>query len=133
MKFNVICRKLGSTNEWTETYNKNITDPQDWAKKTMSNFNGNLRPHEQAREIVRVEILEDNNDSFHSWDKLTTGQSVLFRGDIVDLMRCSKCGVTGKRFGLNERIKLDSKFKGKAFERCDTAKAKIATNSDKYN
>jgi hypothetical protein len=38
----------------------------------------------------------------------------------VDLMRCSKCGITGKRFGISAKIVIDSKFRRKAYRECHT-------------
>ena len=134
MKFKIQCKHKGADDSkaWWENYNKKVENPQKWAEETVDEFNATLRPHEKPRELIGVQVLEDDNNGFHNWYKLTAGQSVPFKGSIVDLYKCDKCGMSGKRFGISSHIKNDSKFKGKAFDRCDTAKVKIAENPDKY-
>ena len=44
---------------------------------------------------------------------------------MYDGMYCVRCGITGKRFGLGSHIKIDSKYKKKAFLKCNTAKEEL--------
>ena len=120
MKFRIFCKNKGtddSTGHW-EDYDKEVEDPQSWAKQTIENFNNSLKPGEQPRELLKVEILGEGN-KFHDWIKRTGGMSVMFRGQCVDECYCSRCKVTGKRFGLSRFVKRDSKFRAKKYEYCN--------------
>ena len=106
--------------EWEESYDRNTADPQKEAEGIIAFFNSTLRPGERPRTLVKV-VLKDAENTNHTWEKMTSGMSVEFRKQIVDIMRCSVCGITGKRYGMITRVKIDSKFSKKAFQRCDTA------------
>lgn len=118
MIFKIHVKEKESGREWVEEYDKETENPEQWASDTLKMFNSTLRPNELAREVVRVEVVSEVNDH-HKWVKLTSGQSVLFRGQIVDLHQCEKCGITGKRFGLAQYIKRDSKYKAKKYDKCE--------------
>ena len=119
MKFKILVKT--DSEQWWEEYDKNTTNPNKWAIETIQHFNATLKPHEKFRSLVDVQIIDESNNQ-HSWVKRTDGMSVNFRGSIVDLMRCENCGITGKRIGLSGFVKVDSKYKKKAYLRCDTAK-----------
>lgn len=120
MKFRILLKT--EKDEWWESYDKDTTDPQVWAEETIQRFNDTLRPHELARQLLRVEVIEQGNERHHKWVKRTDGMSVPFRGCAVDLMFCSACGITGKRFGVAGHVKIDSKYRKKAYLECHTAK-----------
>ena len=122
MKFNI---KVADTTgrEWWEPYERDVKDARAWAVEAIARFNDTLRPHEKERTLLEVVIEDESNAGFHRWIKLTAGQSVAFRGSIVDLMQCERCKITGKRYGLSENIKRDSVYRAKKYERCDTALA----------
>ena len=121
MKFKIQTITEGSEEPDWEEYTKNIDDPQAWAEEIVNDFNRTLRPGERPRTLLKVEILEEEPIE-HSWVKRTDGQSKRVRGRIADLMYCRNCGITGKRYGLSETITIDSKYRAKVYQRCDTAK-----------
>jgi hypothetical protein len=122
MKFKMLVRETKTGREWWENYDKDVSDVEEFCKHAVEEiWNGNLRPHEKKREFIKCEIIENSNDKFHKWFKLTSGMSVEFRGQIVDLVKCSVCGITGKRYGLDDKVKIDSKYRKKAFQNCDTS------------
>ena len=116
MKFRMHCKNQRS--DWWEYFDKECCDPIVWATDCISRFNDTLRPGELPRELVEVDILDSANVPEHKWEKLTAGMSIMFRGSCVDLMRCSRCGVTGKRYGLGSSVKRDSVFRAKKYEKC---------------
>ena len=122
MKFKIKCDyQVGESSPWWEEYSENITNADVWAKRTIDHFNATLRPGERPRMLLAVDIIESGNEKLHEWSKLTVGMSVQFRGQTCDLMRCKKCGITGKRFGLKSSITVDSKYRKKVFRECDSA------------
>ena len=90
---------------------------QDWAYQLIETFNETLRPFEKRRELIGVEIIGKSAPA-HDWIKRTNGMSVEFRGALVDLFECRKCGITGKRFRLGDAVKRDSKYKAQRFANC---------------
>lgn len=127
MKFKIFTEQTDSGRTHWEEYEKDISDPEKWAKETLDNFNATLRPKESPRKFLEVVIIGDeNNEELHKWDKNITGMSVLFRGLIVDIMYCQKCGITGKRYGLRPRVVIDSKYRKKDFRKCNLAKKLLA-------
>ncbi|MFH1628376.1 MAG: hypothetical protein ABIE47_06595 [Pseudomonadota bacterium] len=123
MKFRI---KVKSKNgEWWEDYDVQTDDAEKWARLTVASFNATLKPFEAPRELIEVEITSDGNEKFHDWSKLTAGMSVNFRGYAVDLMRCNKCGITGKRRGLSGTVIIDSKYRKKSYRNCDTARKEM--------
>lgn len=132
MKFKIKVRNKNTGNEWWEEYNENITDTEQWAKDTMNKFNRTLHPHEALRELLQVETLVEGNERFHDWVKRTDGMSVPFRGQVVDLVFCKKCEITGKRYGLAQEVKIDSKFRKKAYQECHTSQEE-RRNHDRIN
>ena len=123
MKFKILVSN--GEREWWEDYDEDIPNAQLWAEETIKNFNACLRPKEKPRTLLKVEVLDASNEKFHKWVKRPHSQSIMFRGNIVDLMYCERCGITGKRYGLNGYVVIDSKFRKKAFQRCDTAREEL--------
>lgn len=110
--------------EFSEEYDvPTVTTKQgaySYAKEMLENFNEvEVRRYGRKtalRELLSVELVGES--TAHTWYKRTDGMSQNFRGRIVDLMRCSICGVEGKRFGTSSVIKRDAKFRAKKFEVC---------------
>lgn len=125
IRFTIYCRHAGTTHEpWPEPYTKECTDPEQWARETIEQFNATLRPGERPRELVRVEIHATGvNPIEHTWRKQNL--ITLSRGDLsYDLVKCERCGITGKRYGVGAgSIKRDSAFRSRVYLRCDTALA----------
>lgn len=122
MKFKI--KVASENNEWWEEYDKDTDDPQKWAEDIVAWFNSTLRPGEKPRTLLGVEII-DATSKHHKWHKDPKGMSVEFRGSVCDIFRCSACGITGKRYGLNGAIKRDSKYRKKAFEYCNTSQKEL--------
>lgn len=119
MKFRIeVGNEDGSGESWWEDYEEDIDDAQKWAEETILFFNNTIRPHEKKRKLLQVVVLDESNDTLHSWEKKTSGMSTQFRGQFCDLMYCTKCGITGKRFGLSTHVKIDSKYRGKVYRNC---------------
>ena len=119
MEFKIVVSN--GNEEWEESYSENVEDPHKWAKDTIKFFNSTLKPGEKPRTLVSVIISDNSNKKHHKWIKRTDGMSKSFRGSIVDFMYCDCCGITGKRYGTNGRIKIDSKYRKNAFRECHTA------------
>jgi hypothetical protein len=127
-KIRITVRNVVTGNLWTEDYDKvgigdngNLCQAEDWAHQLIQRFNETCRPGESHRELLKTELL--GASTAHDWFKRTDGMSVNFRGRIVDIMECRKCGVTGKRYGLHStfNVKRDAKFRAKKYEVCDEA------------
>jgi len=122
MRFKItVAHKDNLGNFWDEEYDKNIDDPKKWAEETIENFNNTLYPGEKARVLLDVIIEDPNTRKEHEWEK-TNIVTIIKRGQLYDIYRCVKCGITAKRYGLGD-IKIDSKFKAKVYQRCDTSYA----------
>jgi len=117
MNFIIKVKNEGEEEIWEEKYNRQVDSPEEWAKDIIKTFNYTLKPFEKKRILVDVIILDKSNND-HIWEKYTNGMSVMSRGRIFDRMFCKRCGVTGKRFGLLDIIKIDSKYKAKKYRDC---------------
>ncbi len=108
-----------------ETYEQITMDSEQWCRDIVDWFNSTLRPHETMRVFVRCQIVGEVPPAEHKWFKATAMTKRMIGGprsdQIYDAMQCERCGVTGKRYGLSEFVKLDSKWRKAAFKRCDTA------------
>jgi len=121
MRFRIKTAKVGDEdNFWWEEYSENIDDPEKWSRNLVDNFNNTLRPHEKPRIILGVDILSTEKEK-HTWVKHVAGMSVVFRKHIVDIMYCSVCSITGKRYNLESKVQIDSKFKKKCYQKCNTS------------
>ena len=121
MKFKIIVGRRQEDQFWEETYEKNVEDPQVWAEQAINRFNSNLRPGETERVLLSVEVVDNHSVKNHTWNKVNLVTITGKLGTCYDALKCSKCGITAKRFGI-DRVILDSKFKRiKAYQRCDTS------------
>lgn len=116
--FTIYVRSLRSGKEWGERYQKETDNPEQWGRDLIAWFNSTTRTSESKRKFIRVEIHGEVPPPEHAWSKtsLVTQQHA---GRMFDKMKCERCGITGKRFRLNQNIKRDSEFRAKLYARCD--------------
>ena len=117
MRFRIKVK--GKNEEWWEEYDTPTEDPEKFGRDLISRFNSTCRPGEAHREFLGAERLEDQAPREHDWEK-TNLMTISDRVGVYDAMKCTRCGVTGKRFGLG-RVTIDSKFKAKVYRQCNTA------------
>ncbi len=130
MKFTLWWKHPGEDKEQDETYEKITADPEKWSREIIDWFNSTRRPHERERVFVRCLVAGEVPPAEHKWSKATAMTQMDARirsGSPFDRMQCERCGVTGKRYGLQQRVKIDSKFKLKVYQRCDTSCAARGT------
>jgi hypothetical protein len=122
MKIKMKVKSINSDYTWDEEYDVETgIDAKDYAEKLIINYNTTLRPHEVARELVDVIVVDENSEVIHqhNWEKQNL--VTIVRGNsIYDTMKCSMCGITGKRYGL-VGIQRDSKYKAKCYDTCEGA------------
>ncbi|WP_291566730.1 MULTISPECIES: hypothetical protein [unclassified Clostridium] len=128
MKIEMEVKKINTEYTWKETYNiESDIDPKLYAEQLVANFNATLRPNESPRELVHVKIIEQDSEVMHqhTWEKQNLFTLKNING-YYDVMKCSRCEVTGKRYGLNEYVKRDSKYKAKCYETCEGSIKQLA-------
>lgn len=118
--FTIHVRSKKTGMEWVERYQKETTDPEQWGRDLIEWFNSTRRENEGEREFLRVEVHGDVPPPEHNWSKTTL--MTQSRGGMTsfDKMKCERCGITGKRFGLQAHVKRDSQYRAKVYARCDT-------------
>jgi hypothetical protein len=109
------------------------------ARDLIENFNDTLRPGELPRRLLKVVYLgkegegnarklRDGSREPHDWEK----SSLVTEVGGYDRMKCSKCNITGRRYGLGDTgTRRDEAYRAKAFEYCDTARALLAKRAAK--
>lgn len=87
----------------------------------FNNFNATLRAAESPRELISVEIVDSESSLIHehTWGKENL-VTIIKGGSSYDIMKCSRCGITGKRYGFNG-VQIDSKYKAKIYATCESA------------
>ena len=104
-------------------YKNAKSDEEDWLEdswldrtpeEVIENFNSTLRPGERARVLVAAIPLKAKNKS-HSWRKVSLVTEMRKGEGFYDRYKCEACGVTGKRYGLEDLIVLDAKYKKKVY------------------
>lgn len=117
-KIVIEVRNVGDTRSWKEEY-ECFTNPSEWAESLIRKFNATIRQNEKPREVVSVVVLDESQGTTeHQWHKINL--ITIVRGSkVYDRMECTKCGITGKRFGLGGIIR-DSKYKAKKYEKCNS-------------
>lgn len=127
-----VCIEDNPSDTWVETYQENdgstrglktsTTDVHAWAQGLIDYYNDTLRPGEQRRKLLSVEVQDDGTVTApkpleHDWTK-TSLVTEYARGQYFDRMRCRACGITGKRHGVSH-IKLDAPWdRAKKWLRC---------------
>ena len=133
MKFKLkLCKVNDEENTWFEEYDEDTIDPEQWGKDIIEYFNDDLRPGEVARKLLEVIVLDKDSVEKHTWSK--TNLVTIMKGSMpYDTQKCSLCGITGKRYGLSDTVKLDNKYKAKIYQRCDTSKEHLDKLKDRRN
>lgn len=116
------CKSVNNEYVWEEKYEvSNETNSRRYLTDMIDRFNNTLRPKESAREILEVWEEDFGTDVTpnipHEWEKtnLVTQSN---RGRMYDTYKCTRCGITGKRFGLSEIVTRDSKYNANKYNFC---------------
>lgn len=140
MRFTMFVKNLGEVDStaWPEKEDRPtlVTEAEvrEWAANIIREYNRTLRPNERARALVRVTLTPDETPiqsdeaSPHDWHK-TNGVTIIKGSLNYDTLRCSQCGVTGKRYGVGGTVERDPKFKANIYAKCATARAHLAKKS----
>ncbi len=132
MKFKLkVCKVNDEKNTWFEEYDEDTSDAEQWGKDIIEYFNSDLRPNETARKLLEVIVLDKDSIEKHDWDKTNLVTIIKGNGIPYDTQKCQRCGITGKRYGLSETVKIDPKYKAKVYLRCDTSKKHLEKLKDK--
>lgn len=112
---------------WWEDYDKPLPPEPgyavEWALDTIERFNDTLRAGEAPRRLMNVEVLEADTVKDHDWRK-TNMVTIMEGSSMYDTYECSRCRITGKRFGLSDGIRRDARYKAAVYMRCDTSMKK---------
>lgn len=88
----------------------------------IDRFNADLRGSEPR---TLVQVIEEAADPVkHDWEK-TNLVTIVKSGTSYDTVKCRRCGVTGKRYGIGRGETIDPKWKHERWQRCDTAVAHL--------
>lgn len=104
--------------EWDDVHDEESA--REKAQQLVDSFNRTLREGEVERVLEEVELIEGQRYAVHEhqWDKT----SLVTEAGGYDRMKCEKCGITGKRYGVGQDgITRDDKYKKEVYARCDTA------------
>jgi len=115
-----ICDEINPSHQWDEIYTEDdVTDPEARGKEMIADYNEGIPRHGgERRKFIRAEIIDLNAKSTdHDWKKMSP-VTVIKGNKTYDVYQCSKCGITGKRYGLNTTVKRDPKFKAPKYEKC---------------
>jgi hypothetical protein len=136
MKFKMLAKHAGDPDSrafWEEFDKPGVTDQasaQEAAEKLVENFNNTLRDGECARRLLKVVFLGREGEGYarklpreeheeHDWRK----SSLITERGGFDRMKCSKCEITGRRYGVGTGgIQREAPYKAKGFAHCDTAR-----------
>lgn len=106
-------------------------DPMTFATNLVAKFNKSLRINESPREVVGVKVLGESAVLHeHAWTKQNL-VTVIRGGTNYDIMKCERCDVTGKRFGLSRSVIRDSQYRAKCYSHCETAIEQMKKNKDR--
>lgn len=129
MKIKMFVKEVCSGSSWIEDLNvPDGKDPEEYAKGIINNFNNTLRPGEEARELLGIELLDgSDNPKEHNWEK-QNGFALTDRIGMYDAYKCKDCGITGKIRTSGTPIKIDSKFSAPIYKDCKTAAIQMEKN-----
>lgn len=125
-KFTMRVKKVGQKDSqaWDELTEREEVRSLAGAKKVASSivksFNIDV-PKKERRVLVSVLFDESTKDSTHSWEK----QNLVTISDdlgFYDELKCTVCGITAKRFGVQWPPTRDKRYSDSVFANCDTAK-----------
>ena len=119
-----ICCVNDEQNSWIEEYDVDCLDAKEYGENLIEGFNDMLRPGEKLRKLLEVIVVNKESIEYHDWHK-TNLVTIIKNGMCYDTQRCSRCLITGKRYGLSGAVKRDTKYKAKVYQRCDTAKRQL--------
>jgi hypothetical protein len=137
MKFRIKVKD--DRNQWWEDYDKpdvnDLPSAEIKGRELVQYFNDTIRPYETPRTFLLAELTSNGNElgdtlpthESHEWEKSNL-VTIRERGRYYDTAKCSKCGITAKRFGLGDHV-IDGKYRAKAFKYCDTAQELLAKRS----
>lgn len=127
VKVELLVRHRGTDETgWVEDYQRpEDEDHEAWGRWLIDRFNSTLRPGERPRELMSAKSAGKATGTQHNWEKTNLMTRMGF-GSTFDEMKCRVCGVTGRRYGVGEGgVQLDSEYRAKAYQFCDTAAALI--------
>lgn len=136
MRFTMIVKNEGADDStaWEEHEDRAalLTREQceQWSRDTLARFNATLRSHERPRALVRVDFEDDSKSSAHDFIK-QNGATIMRGNRSYDFYKCSRCGVTGKRFGLSEVVVLDKQYSANVYQDCQAARAHIVAQRER--
>lgn len=111
----------------------NGIDPIEGVACIIAHYNDTIEhPNDKPRAVHSVEVINEDTKPDHDWSK-TNLVTIMPKngGQSYDTVRCTTCGVTGRRYGFGNEPKLDRKFKAKCYQRCDTALVQFARRAGK--
>ena len=105
MRFKI--KVVNARGEWPEEYDKpfvtDLKSAEKFAADIVASFNRTLRSGETKRKVVDVHMTTDEENADapyeplrHQWEKV----SIVTETGGYDRMRCTHCGLKGKRWGL---------------------------------
>lgn len=137
MKFTAIFEeKTGNRKPWAETYEidnvRNKAEAEEWCRTTIQWFNDTRQKNtvtgkywEAERVFVKLKgYSEKISYKNHEWHKDCLHTLRERSGRLYDKQLCSRCGITGRRYGLAPDVKIDYRFRHPDYQRCDTAMKK---------
>lgn len=115
-----VCRKGNEDNPSTHWEEELITEDTSgsnpereaevYALGIVDAFNDSLRPEEEARTLIKSEVIDDTDSTRHRWEKTNLVTKEDRRGT-YDAYECARCGITGKRRALEGSVIIDNKYK----------------------
>jgi hypothetical protein len=101
----------GRNSSWLEKYSDPEVTDLDTAWRAglamVNRFNDTLQPGQHLRTLRGVHFIGNSEGPLpHEWRKVNLITEVK-GGQMFDRYECTRCGVTGKRFGFGWPLRLD--------------------------